>query len=249
VSNPSEGSISTRSPSARPPQLLAAAAPVVVLVTDPGYALERTVEIVREAARVLGPNRLLVQLRDNENGPVVIRAAARVLREVTREEGALFVINGATSIAQDVEADGVHLPNDRGALLSARIASARRMLGEHAFVTAAAHDEEDVRGAIEGNASAVLVSPIFATPGKGPPRGVEALAAARALVDAARNTPPLLVYALGGVGAASAAACAAAGADGVAAIRALYETSAADLEATVRAMAAPFRSAGGSRAQ
>jgi thiamine-phosphate pyrophosphorylase len=210
-------------------------------VTDPAFPIERTVEIVRAAAKALGPYRLLVQLRDNENGPVVIRAAARALREATLAVEAVFVVNGATSIAHDVGADGVHLPNDRGGSLSARIASARRMLGEHAFVTAAAHDEDDVRGAIEGKASAILVSPIFATPGKGSPRGVEALVAARALVDAARNEPPTLVYALGGVTPDNAASCAAAGADGVAAIRSLYDTSSASTEAAVLAMAAPFR--------
>ena len=126
----------------------------------------------------------------------------------------------------------MHLPNE-GAPLAARVASVRARLGEDALVTTSAHDDEDVRHAVLAGATSVLVSPIFETPGKGGPRGVEALAAARAVVDAARHAPRVWIYALGGVTPASAASCAAAGADGVAAIRALYEGHAL-------ALAAPF---------
>jgi thiamine-phosphate pyrophosphorylase len=74
--------------------------------------------------------------------------------------------------------------------------------------------DEVVRAAGEG-ADAAVLSPIFSSPGKGAPLGVEALAAARAAVGAR-----VQLVALGGVTAASAAACFAAGADAVAAIRA-----------------------------
>jgi thiamine-phosphate pyrophosphorylase len=88
-----------------------------------------------------------------------------------------------------------------------------------------------VRHAIKGGASAVLVSPIFVTKGKGAPRGVEAITRARELVGAAPGAPRVLVYALGGVDARNVGACRAAGADGVAAIRALYDGDAAALGA------------------
>ena len=213
--------------------------PVVVFITDASAELARTIAIVRAAAAALGPRRLLVQLRDKENGPVIIRAAAQALRAVTRSVEALFVVNGATSIAHEVGADGVHMPWDRGGALGARIAAARRLLGEHIIVTAAVHDDDEVRAAVEGGATGILVSPVFATPGKGEPRGVSALEAALAIAGTAGGRRPR-VYALGGVTTANAGECAAAGAGGVAVIRALYDAPGDDVAAAARALAAPF---------
>lgn len=222
--------------------------PVVIFVTDSHVELEHTVEIVRAVASALGPGRLLVQLRDKENGPVVIRTAAQALRDVTRAVDALFVVNGATSIAHDVGADGVHLPWDRGGAVVARVASARRLLGEHIIVTAAVHDDDEVRAAIEGGVTGILVSPVFATPGKGSPRGVEALQSARAIVEAAQSKWRPRVYALGGVSPDNVSQCAAAGANGVAVIRALYDAGISGSAATARALAAAFNAAPGSPA-
>ncbi len=223
--------------------------PVVIFVTDANVDLARTIEIVRSAAIALGPRCLLVQLRDKENGPVVIRTAAQALRDATREVDALFVVNGASSIADDVGADGVHLPWDRGGAVGLRVASARRLLGEHIIVTAAVHDDDEVRAAVEGGVTGVLVSPIFATPSKGGARGVEAITSACAIVLAARSQWAPRVYALGGVDATNASSCRAAGADGVAVIRALYDiphlphaphTGADGVAAMARALAASF---------
>lgn len=214
-------------------------APVVVLITDPRHELARTVAVIREASEALGPARLVVQLRDKQASEASLLASARALRGPTREAGALLVINGSPAIAREAGADGVHFSNEgRGTV--ARAADARAHLGPDAFVTTTAHDDDDVRHAIVARVTAVLVSPVFATPGKGAPRGVAAVAAARAIVDAARQTPPVLVYALGGVTRTNVAACAEAGADGASAIRALYEGGAL-------ALAAPFARAGRSR--
>jgi thiamine-phosphate pyrophosphorylase len=214
--------------------------PVVVLVTDANVDLGHTVEIVRAAATALGPRRLLVQLRDKENGPVVVRKAAQVLREATHAVDALFVVNGVTSIARDVGADGVHFPRDRSGALASQVASARRLLGERIIVTAAVHDDEEVRAAVEGGVTGVLVSPIFVTPGKGSPRGTSALRSAKDIVVAARSVWKPRVYALGGVNVANVNSCAEAGADGVAVIRALYHAGASGGAATALALAAPF---------
>ena len=199
---------------------------LVVLVTDPRYQLAITCDALRDAAKALGGHRVLVQLRDKEADVVSLLATALALRAATREVGAQLVINGplALALAGQVAADGIHLPGrtSAGEMASAR-AAAHEVLGRSAIVTVAAHDDEGVRNATLARVSAVLVSPVFETPGKGPARGVDALRAARAIVDAARHAPPLHVVALGGIAATNAAACIEAGADGVAAIRALYE--------------------------
>jgi len=197
----------------------------VVLVTDPRYDLARTCTVIRAAAATLGGEHVLVQLRDKEADEGSLLESAHELRKATRDVGAQLVINGPLAVAARAAADGIHVA---GRLTAAKLvstsAAARELLGGSAIVTTAAHDDDDVRAAVLAGASAVLVSPIFATPGKGPPRGLEALRQARAIVvDAARHGAGVRVFALGGVTAANAAACIEAGADGVAAIRALYE--------------------------
>lgn len=214
--------------------------PRLVLVTDPRYATSHLVSVTHAAARAVGPGGLLVQLRDKLNSTDHVAAVARELREATRAVSALFVVNGSIAIAKAAGADGVHVPS------GGSIAEARRELGSGAFVSAPAHDDHDVERALAEGASAVLVSPIFATPGKGAPRGAQALAAARALADRASSATPvmgdgLLVYALGGVEVERAASCAEAGADGVAVIRALLDLAdEARISAAARVMTAPF---------
>ncbi len=73
-----------------------------------------------------------------------------------------------------------------------------------------------------------MVSPIFATPNKGAPRGLDAIREARAIA------PELFLYALGGVDESNARACIDAGANGVAVVRALF--SAPDPEAATVAL-------------
>jgi len=218
----------------------------VVLVTDPRYELARACTVVRAAAATLGGERVLVQLRDKQADDASLLASAQELRRATRDVGAHLVINGPLEVAARAAADGIHVPGGGPASeLVSTCAAARELLGTSAIVTAAAHDDDDVRAAVLAGASAVLVSPIFATPGKGPARGLEALRQARAhVVDAARHGAGVRIFALGGVTAANAAACIEAGADGVAAIRALYEDARLPSELLRALAAADARGAG-----
>jgi thiamine-phosphate pyrophosphorylase len=162
------------------------------------------------------------------------------LRVATRRAGAWLVINGHAGVARDIGADGVHLGGGAGS-----VAAARAAIGRPAWVSIAAHSDEDVRRAGDEGADAVLVSPIFATRpptatvgrgaaanetvGRGaaanetgwlaaekPPRGLDALRRARAIAR-----PDMAVFALGGITFDRVRACAEAGADGVAVLRAL----------------------------
>jgi thiamine-phosphate pyrophosphorylase len=95
-------------------------------------------------------------------------------------------------------------------------------------VSVAAHEQGEVDRARARGASAVLVSPVFASPGKGEPRGTAFLSEARSRAGTLR------VYALGGVDESNAASCRRAGADGVAIVRAIW--GAGDVRAIVRAI-------------
>jgi thiamine-phosphate pyrophosphorylase len=207
----------------------------IVLVTHPAFGDEPIARCVRKAARALPPGWLCVQLRDKGRPLTSLRLFAGQLRRVTREVGAMLVINGDPRLARDVAADGVHLGAGAGT-----VREARRVCGAGAWVSVAAHTDEDVEAAVADGADGVLVSPVFAsrppTPGAKDKlgRGLDALRAARAIVGACPGVPPetfhresppaqrrLDVYALGGVTAARARACIDAGADGVAVLREL----------------------------
>lgn len=187
--------------------------PVLVFVTDPSRGLARTCEVIEAAARTLGPGLFCAQLRD-KGDPERRAAWAPVLRTATRRHDALLVVNGDVDLAIAIGADGAHIP-------SHDVSMTRERLGGEALVTTPAHVDDDVRRARDAGASAVLVSPIFATPGEGKaaPRGITAIENARVISVGSQ----LAILALGGIDAHCVEACAAAGADGVAAIRALYE--------------------------
>lgn len=149
--------------------------------------------------------RVAVQLRDPElSGRELYRFGA-LLREATTRAGVALVVNDRLDLARALAADGVHLGRR-----SVSVADARAWLGPSAWVSVSCHAEADVPLAAKAGASAALLSPIFATPGKGPPLGLEALRA---------SAGHLPLIALGGVDASRALACFEAGAEGVAAIR------------------------------
>jgi thiamine-phosphate pyrophosphorylase len=157
--------------------------------------------------------RFAVQLRDPELPTRALVDLGMRLREATRALGAALVVNDRLDLALSIGADGVHLGRR-----SVTVADARTLLPAGAWISTSCHDLVDVARAAEEGADAAVLSPIFASPGKGRPLGVEVLREARAALDARASATSLV--ALGGVDAESAGACFAAGAGAVATIRA-----------------------------
>ena len=81
--------------------------------------------------------------------------------------------------------------------------------------TASAHDLKEA--SLARTAEALFVGPIYAVPGKSPPR------ATGLLTEVRRALPKMKLYALGGVGMDQIDACVRAGADGIAVIRAVMK--------------------------
>lgn len=194
--------------------------PRVVLVTDRAFGDDVIERCIRAAGAALPAGALSVQLRDGSRLKGSLRLFAGRLRTVTQAVGARLVVNGDARIARDVGADGVHLGRGAGS-----VAEARAIL-RGAWVSIAAHSDDDVRRAADEGADAVFVSPVFPTR---PPtlqartkeaRGLAAIRAARALAG-----PRTVVFALGGVTADNTQACIRAGAGGVAVLRALLASA------------------------
>ena len=154
-----------------------------------------------------------VQLRDPQLCSRTLWQLGRSLRARTQAMGAHLIVNDRLDVALALNADGVHLGRT-----SLPTHEARRLLGPRRWISRSLHQLAALTP-IDRQVDAWLLSPIFATAGKGPPLGPAALTQARALLDEAAAGRVALL-ALGGVSPDSAAACIAAGADGAAAIRA-----------------------------
>ena len=151
---------------------------------------------------------LAVQLRSPELSTRALYALGRELRTRTRAVGARLIVNDRLDLALLLEADGIHLGRRS---IDAR--EARRVLGPTVFISRSVHDLHELDRARSEGADAAMVSPIFASPEKAEPLGLEAIAAMR------RLAPELPLVALGGVTLEQAPRCFSAGAAAVASIR------------------------------
>ena len=172
----------------------------VVLIADASR-----IGAVGTALSVLPRGAVLVQLRDKTLTARALLQAARALVAVALPFDAPVLVNDRADVALAAGAAGVQLPA-RGLA----IADARALLGPAAIIGASCHSREELARA--AGADFCLFAPVFATPGKGQARGLDALSAA------VRSTA-MPVLALGGVDSSNATACIEAGARGVACIR------------------------------
>jgi thiamine monophosphate synthase len=140
------------------------------------------------------------------------------MASVCAAEGAMLIVNRLVEVAAQLGA-GLHLgkpdANTASAIDRARAASI-------SWVSLSAHTDDEVRLAVEYGASAVMVSPIFATLSGAltndtgsvvlkEPRGLDALQRAVAI-----GQGRLAIVALGGIDAKRAGECFGSGADAVA---------------------------------
>lgn len=188
-------------------------APFDLLLITPDRAPAEILERTRAAfhAGVPERGRVALQLRSKQLPASERAELARALQILCAKQRVPLLINGDLALALAVGAAGAQLP-ERGP----DVASARAALGPAAWLGVSRHDERGVREAALAGATFVVVSPVFAVPGKNAPLGLDGL---RAL--AARSKLPLV--ALGGIDAQCAPAVRAAGASAVAVIREVFD--------------------------
>jgi thiamine-phosphate pyrophosphorylase len=152
---------------------------------------------------------VLIQIREKDlDGGPLLRLAHEVI-EVARPAGAPVWINDRVDVAMAADADGVHLPEHGLSIEEVRVAGWERAIG------CSRHTPDAVRAAAAAGAALVQYGPVWSTPGKGEPIGVDALRVAIA---------PATLVAVGGIdGPQRARHAAVAGADAVAVIRAAWQ--------------------------
>ena len=108
-------------------------------------------------AAVLGGAEM-IQLREKEIESAEFLAAAKRLRAVTAELGALLIINDRADIAAAADADGVHVGQT-----DLPAAEAHRLLGAGSIVGVSTHSLDEARHAVANGADYIGAGTVFAT--------------------------------------------------------------------------------------
>lgn len=202
--NPSQHNIT-----AHPHEELASRLALHVL-TDREWSRGRDMLSVARAA--LDGGATVIQLRDKTASTRTLIEEGQALCTLTRERGALFIVNDRIDVALALDADGAHVGQD-----DMPVKFARQLLGPDRILGVSAATIEEADEAVAGGADYLGVGPIFTTQGKadaGLPTGVHLL------TELAERYPVPLV-AIGGITAENATEIVRAGAAGVAVITAV----------------------------
>ncbi len=174
----------------------------------------------------------IIQYRDKHASSRKLFEDALQLRNLTRDAGALLIINDRADIALAVEADGVHLGQD-----DLSLAEARRIVGDTYIIGISATCFDEAVEAARQGADYIGLGPVFPTPSKddaAPPIGLEGVAAVRKAVD-------VPIVAIGGITIDNIEGVVRAGSDGIAVISAV--ASAPDMVNAARTITEMIRNA------
>jgi thiamine-phosphate pyrophosphorylase len=200
------------------------------VITDPRAAGRRS--LVAIVAAALEGGATAIQLRDKTSSALAQVELGRELRRLTREAGALFLVNDRVDIAHAVEADGVHLGQD-----DLPVAAARAILGPDTIVGGSPGNLDELARSLAAGVDYLGVGPMYPTGSKsdaGPAIGPTGLATIRASTD-------LPIVGIGGIDADNLGPVVTAGADGVAVISAIV--GAEDVTAATRRVRAAIEAA------
>jgi thiamine-phosphate pyrophosphorylase len=100
----------------------------------------------------------LVQYREKDKTGAQKWRECAAIREMTREAGALFLVNDDVAVAQAVDADGVHVGQD-----DMPVHVVRRLLGPDKIIGLSTHCPQEATAAITAGADYIGVGPIYAT--------------------------------------------------------------------------------------
>lgn len=193
------------------------------VVTDEILSFGRTHREIAEQATRGGAS--VIQLRDKTKSARELLQIAREITEITRQTGALSIVNDRLDIALGAGADGVHLGQD-----DLPITVARRLAPPPFLIGISISSIAQAKRAEKEGADYIAVSPVFETNSKsdaGPGHGLN-------LLSEIAHRVQIPVLGIGGVNHANLHHLFDAGASGVAVISAIV--SAPDINAATRAM-------------
>ena len=128
----------------------------IYALTDARLSLGRPLEEVARA--LLGAGVKILQYREKKAKAGQMLEECRLLRRLTAEAGACFVVNDHIDIALLVKADGVHVGQE-----DLPLACVRELVGPEMLIGLSTHSPEQARAAVVAGADYIGVGPIFAT--------------------------------------------------------------------------------------
>lgn len=128
----------------------------IYALTDSRLSLGRPLREV--AAALLGAGIKILQYREKRLAPALMLEECRLLRQMTLDAGACFIVNDHIDIAILCGADGVHVGQD-----DLPAAEVRRLVGPEMIIGLSTHSPEQARQAMRGAADYIGVGPIFPT--------------------------------------------------------------------------------------
>ena len=182
-----------------------------------------TPELLRKVRLVLMGGARVLQYRNKIAGDAMRLEQAGALRELTHEFSVPLVINDDVRLAQQTDADGVHLGGQDGS-----VAAAREILGSTRLIGVSCYNQaESARRAVRQGADYVAFGSFFPSTVK-----PDAVSATPDLLLRARREIAVPLVAIGGITVHNAGPLIEAGADALAVISAVF--GATDIENAAR---------------
>jgi len=182
----------------------------IYVLTDPDLIPDEALQDRVRAAVEGGAG--IVQYRDKRPGRAGHRARAGVLRALTRELGAMLIVNDDPQLAAEIDADGVHLGRDDPDIIRARRTVGDRLIGISCY-----NELDRAVSARDRGADYVAFGSFFPSPTK-----TATVRATPSLLRRARDVLGIPVVAIGGVTPENGAELLAAGADALAVASAVF---------------------------
>jgi thiamine-phosphate pyrophosphorylase len=110
------------------------------------------------AGEILAAGVPILQYREKGKKVRAMYEECQVLRAITKQHGALFIINDYLDLAQAVGADGVHIGQD-----DLPLSEMRRLAGPDLIIGVSTHSPAQAWAAVSGGADYIGVGPMFAT--------------------------------------------------------------------------------------
>lgn len=171
----------------------------------------------------------LIQFRNKSNNHAQRIETCRVIRQLTKQAGAIFIVNDDIELAQIVKADGVHLGQE-----DVGLAEARKRLGQNMLIGVSCYNRFDLAEKAEKNGADYIAFGSF-FPSRTKP---DAAKADIQLLHRARQELKLPVAAIGGITTENGASLVEAGADMLAVVDSIFGQ--ADIELATRRFSALF---------